>query len=79
MNGAAGFWKICWGEVWLAGCVQLWFSRAITNTVLIPSAWAFAWSDSVIRANKPSVPKRVTFDIDSSLRVGVALMVANST
>jgi hypothetical protein len=25
MNGALGFWKIGWGEVSLAGCVQLWF------------------------------------------------------
>src|SRR5215470_10332875 len=44
MNGAAGFLKIGWGEVWLAGCVQLWFSRAITKTFLIlpPSSAAAA-------------------------------------
>src|SRR5215468_3632430 len=37
MNGAFEFWKICWmgPENWLAGCVQLWFSMAITKTVLI--------------------------------------------
>src|SRR5215468_8854016 len=46
MNGALGFWKICWmgPENWLAGCVQLWFSMAITKTVLIerPSSAAAA-------------------------------------
>src|SRR5262245_60573303 len=33
MNGAYGFRKICCGDVCVAGCVQLWFSIAITNTV----------------------------------------------
>jgi hypothetical protein len=46
MNGALGFWKICWmgPENWFAGCVQLWFSMAITKTVLIerPSSAAAA-------------------------------------
>jgi hypothetical protein len=32
MNGAAGFMKICWGDEAGLGCVQLWFSIAITNT-----------------------------------------------
>src|SRR5262244_891293 len=46
MKGALGFWKICWigPENWLAGCVQLWFSMAITKTVLTerPSSAAAA-------------------------------------
>src|ERR1700720_1991340 len=68
MKGALGFWKICWmgPENWLAGCVQLWFSMAVTKTVLIErsSARAFHWIERVSRTNKPSVPKRLTCDIN---------------
>src|ERR1700730_12186102 len=69
MNGAAGFWKTCCigPENWLAGCVQLWFSMAITKTVLIErssSARAFHWIERVSKANKPSVPKRLTCNIN---------------
>src|SRR5262249_45993888 len=69
MNGAAGFWKICcWPPVnWLAGCVQFWFSKAITKTVLIrppSSARAGDWIERGRRANKPSVPKRLTYNIN---------------
>src|SRR6516162_7935953 len=54
-------------ENWLVGCVQLWFSIAITKTVLIggpSSARAFSWIERASRANRPSVPKRVTCDIN---------------
>src|SRR5215471_14292043 len=69
MKGALGFWKIGWigPENWLAGCVQLWFSMAITKTVLTErpsSARAFHWIERVSRASKPSVPKRLTCNID---------------
>lgn len=41
MNGAFALSKIwCGAEESEAGCVQLWFSIAITNTVLIGSAFA---------------------------------------
>src|SRR5215468_6354871 len=56
-------------ENWLVGCVQLWFSMAITKTVLIEgpsSARAFPWIERASRANRPSVPKRVTCDIITS-------------
>src|SRR5436190_22703760 len=43
MKGAFALLKICCGaEVSEVGCVQLWFSIAITNTVLIGSAVAAA-------------------------------------
>src|SRR5215467_10112385 len=79
MYGALGFWKICWmGPVnWLAGCVQLWFSMAMTKTLLIgppfgpPSAArACHWIETVSRANKPSVPKRLTCDINYLPKIG---------
>src|SRR5262245_5000207 len=69
MNGALGFWKICWmgPENGLAGCVQVWFSMAITKTFLIgppSSARACDWIERVSSASKPSVPKRLRCDIN---------------
>src|SRR6516162_7707109 len=61
MYGALGFWKICWmgAENWLAGCVQLWFSMAITKTVLIergssppPSAAAAGTTKAAVKQPK---------------------------
>jgi hypothetical protein len=51
MNGACGFMKIGRGDVVAAGCVQLWFSIAITKTVLpCGSRSPLPWS---ARAVKP--------------------------
>src|SRR5215469_6634278 len=61
MYGALGFWKICWMEPenWLAGCVQLWFSMAITKTVWIervssppPSAAAAVTTKAAVKQPK---------------------------
>jgi hypothetical protein len=39
-----------------------------------PSAWALHWIERVSRANKPSVPKRVTCDINYLLeKSGLAI------
>src|SRR5215475_2853705 len=59
MNGAYGFRKICCGDVWVAGCVQLWFSIAITNTVFTrpaPSITERFWACAVmpLEANNPA-------------------------
>src|ERR1700746_1560517 len=83
MNGALGFWKICWmgPENWLAGWVQLWFSMAITKTVLIlspsllSSARAVKLPNAISIANAASMPGRLTCNIDAST---VVRLVANA-
>src|SRR4051794_28349623 len=73
MNGAAGFRKICWIEPvnWFAGCVQLWFSIAITNTVLTCCARALALPMVVRSANAPTARDHVRCDMRcSGSRVG---------
>src|SRR5215471_19208363 len=51
---------------WLAGWVQLWFSIAITKTVLISSALALMQPNVVNRASTPRIPRRLTCDIHAS-------------
>src|SRR5215471_19811931 len=70
MNGAFGFWKICWiePENWFAGCVQLWFSMAITKTVLICWAAALKWPTVIDKASTASARRCRTSDILSSRR-----------
>jgi hypothetical protein len=59
MNGADGFRKTCCGDVCAAGCVQLWFSIAITNTVFTrpaPSITERFWASAVtpLQASTPA-------------------------
>src|SRR5215468_8663837 len=63
MNGALGFLKICWmgPENWLAGCVQLWFSMAITKTVLIERSSSAAAAVTIKAAVRP--PKSIGYFI----------------
>src|SRR6516165_6230781 len=67
MNGALEFCKICWiGPLnWLAGCVQLWFSIAITITFLSSSALAER-PNMATKTNRPSMLIRLRFDMNLS-------------
>src|SRR5215475_13210223 len=57
---------------WFTGWVQLWFSIAITKTVLTCCALAFKLLNATNSATAPRMRKHLTCDIDTSLDMRLA-------